>query len=279
MSKKSPIIVSFILLWIASLACGQSVSVPTLDPNAANTAIVETIIAIQAAATSTEAPVATPTPELPGTESLSPTPNITETPTTPQISVSVDTFCRVGPGTFYEQVGMLLVGETTEIVGRHATGEFWYVRNPDIGTEFCWISGTYATISGNVQVLLIHTPSAAAPVLQIDVSYDGLDQCTGWSARFRVQNLSDVPFKSMSMTVRDETTSTTQTSNTNGFTNTSSCNTPNTKDALLPGALIMVSSPEFSYDPNGNDIKATIMVCTDINLGGVCVTKVVTFKP
>jgi len=175
-------------------------------------------------------------------------------------------------------VGILLVGETTEIIGRHSTGEFWYVRNPDIGVDFCWMSGEYASISGNVLVLLVQTPPAAAP-LEITASYDGLDKCTGWSPRFRLQNLSGVLFESISMTVRDTTTNTVQSANTNGFPNTSSCSAPTTKDALIQGAFLMVSSPEFPYNPNGHDMSATMIVCTDINLGGTCVTEVVTFKP
>lgn len=281
MFKNHPIFVFVIVLLIVSLACSQSSTVvPTLDPNAAQTAIVETIIALQVQTTPSENPVnATSTLELPtATASLSPTPEPSGTPTTPQISVSFDTFCRLGPGIAYEKVGILLVGETTDIIGRHATGQYWYVRNPDIGIEFCWMSGEYASISGNTAVLLVHTPPPSAPP-EVNVFYDGLDKCTGWSPRFRLQNLSGTLFKSISMTVRDTTTNTVEADNTNGFPNTSNCNAPITNEFLIQGSFLMVSAPEFSYNPNNNALSATMIVCTELDLAGTCVTKVVTFTP
>ena len=280
MLKRHQVVVSIAVLLITSLACAQPGAVASPDPNAASTAIVQTISALQTEGAPSASPVTeTSTPELStATPTLSPTPEFTTTPTTPQISVSFDTFCRVGPGKEYEKVGILLVGETTEIVGRDAVGEFWYVRNPDVGPEFCWMSGEYATISGNYLVLLIQTPPAAAPA-EVDMFYDGLDKCTGWSARFRLHNLSGVLFKSMSITVKDTTANEVQSANTNSFTNNSNCSAPDTKDTLVQGASILVSSPEFSYNPNGHTMHATITVCANINLGGTCTTAQIDFKP
>ena len=86
-------------------------------------------------------PTNTPTP------TLSPTPIFTFTPLTPQISVSVATNCRAGPGKAYDRVGALLVGEFAQVVGRNPTGNYWYIRNPDSSTGFCWVWGEYATLS------------------------------------------------------------------------------------------------------------------------------------
>ena len=70
MPKKSSISVAVIVLWLASLACGQSVTVPTVDPNAAGTAIAQTIVALQGTATPTPSPaaVSSSTPEVSPTD-------------------------------------------------------------------------------------------------------------------------------------------------------------------------------------------------------------------
>lgn len=280
MPTKSPIIVSAVLLWIVSLACGQTATVPTVDPNAAQTAIVETIIAIQAQTTPSENPAgSTLTLEVPTTTPPpSPTTEPTGTPTTPQISVSVGTFCRLGPGAAYEKVGILLVGETTEIVGRDAVGQYWYVRNPDVGAEFCWISGEYATISGNYAVLLIQTPPGAQT--DFEATYQGQGQCSGsfWSD-IRLKNLGGAWFKSMSITVRDSDTNTVRSTTANNFAFNDGCSAPRIVETLIQGGNILISSPEFPYNLNAHNMSATIILCTELNQTGGCVTKTITYKP
>jgi hypothetical protein len=279
MSKKSPFIIAVILLWLASLACGQTANVPTLDPNAAQTAIVETMSAIQAQATPSEVPLNnTPTLDITTTPPPSPTVEPTGTPTTPQISVSVATFCRLGPGAAYEKVGILLVGETTEIVGRDAMGQYWYVRNPDVGVDFCWMSGEYATISGNYAILLVHTPPGA--LTDFEATYQGQGQCSGsfWSD-IRLKNLGGAWFKSLSITVRDTDTNTVRTATANNFAFNDGCSAPRITDILIQGSNVLISSPEFPYNLNAHAMSATIILCTELNQSGGCVTKTITYKP
>lgn len=279
MFNKSPITLSVIMLLIASLACSQPGTVSTLDPNAPQTAIVETIHAIQTASTPTQSPVATLTPELlTATLSSSLTPEPTGTPTTPQISVSLDTFCRLGPGVSYEKVGILLVGETTEIVGRDSTGLYWYVRNPDVGIDFCWMSGEYAIISGNTSILLVQTPPGA--VVDFEATYSGQGQCSGvfW-ADIRLKNLSGVLLKSINLVVRDIGTNTVRSMTANTFSFSDGCSAPRIVDTLIQGGSILISSPEFPYNMNSHDMNASITLCTELNLGGGCVTKTITYVP
>lgn len=280
MFKSHPILVFVIVLLILSVACSQSGTIVPPDPNAAQTAIVETINAIQAAATATKIPVdSAPTLELStATASLSPTPESTATPTTPQISVSVDTFCRLGPGREYEKVGILLVGETTEIVARDAIGQFWYVRNPDIGVDFCWMSGEYATLSGNYPALLIQTPPGAQN--DFEATYQGQGQCSGafWSD-IRLKNLGGAWFKSMSITVRDTDTNTVHSTTANNFAFSDGCSAPRIVDTLIQGGNILISSPEFSYNLNSHNMSATFILCTELNMTGGCVTKTITYIP
>ena len=99
-------------------------------------------------------PVHTP-PTAPTTK-----PGLTPTPSGVTLKVSVPTNCRVGPGKAYEIVTVLRTGKTVNVVGRHATADFWVIENP-AGTGTCWVWGEYATFTGSPGSLPVHTPPAA----------------------------------------------------------------------------------------------------------------------
>lgn len=286
MSKRSPLLISAAVLAIAALACSQfAPAAPPQDPNAADVSIAQTVAARQTEAALTNPPTATSTapPALP-TPTLEPTPSATLefTPTleTPLITVSVDTNCRTGPGQVFERVGMLLVGETAEIVGREPRGEYWLIPNPDGGeVEYCWVWGEYATVTGNLLPLLFASPPPT-PVLNVNISYAKLESCNGiWWVDFKLENLSGVSFKSISLVVRDAETSTVATMELNGFTNKDGCGTTGTVEALIAGGTVMVSSSAFGYDPSGNNLGAKIKLCTSLDRTGACLERELSFKP
>ncbi len=282
MRKKSPFSAFIVILLLISLACAQSAPVPTTDPNAASTAIVETIAAIQIQGTASAFPASDATVTFIPTVTPFPTQTLAFTPTssTPMISVSVDTFCRTGPGKDFEKVGILLVGEETEIVGRHATGQYWYVRNPDVGVDFCWMSGEYATITGNTLVLLIQTPPAGVNT-DFEISYLGMGQCSGaWWSDIRLKSISDQVFGSMSLTIRDLDTNTFRSTSTNDFTFVDGCGGPQSPvDILIQGGTVRISTPDFPYNLNAHNISTTITLCTDSDLRGACVNKSISYIP
>jgi uncharacterized protein YgiM (DUF1202 family) len=74
-----------------------------------------------------------------------------------RVSVWVDTNCRSGPGAAYTYLGALLVGESTEVLGRNAAWTYWIVRNPDQPGGTCWLWGQYATLSGNPTGLPVYS--------------------------------------------------------------------------------------------------------------------------
>jgi hypothetical protein len=286
MFKKHPALVSFVVLLIASLACVQPGAVaPTPDANAINTSIAQTISARQtqvvinnpATATWTLAPE---TPTLTLEPTLSETPDFTATSTTPMISVSVDTNCRVGPGAIYERVGILLVGETAEIVGREPKGEFWLIRNPDTGPEFCWVWGEYATITGNIFTLVLTTP-LPPPNTAFSATFDKLGICAIWWADFKLVNNSGALFKSISITLTDsDTTPVTIISlGVNGFSHNDGCGSPVTAGTLVAGGSVTVSSANFPYNPSGHNLSAKITICTEVDQAGTCITQEIKFKP
>lgn len=294
MRKSTPILLSAIVLLIASLACAlPSVSAPTPDPNSMMTALVQTVsVALTETArgivpveevVGTPVPPETFTPEPPTitpTITLSPTPLFTSTPLVPQISVSIATNCRTGPGKAYDRVGALMVGQVTEVVGRDYSGNYWFIRNPTRPNEFCWLWGAYATLSGNTSLLPIFTPPPTpTPVPGFEAAYNNLEVCTGWWVDIKVANTGGVPFDSLVLSVRDTVTDAVVTSYTDSFTNVDGCLDSSSKDVLNPGTTRIVSSPSFGYDPTGHQMRATITLCTDEDQSGTCLTDTIKFTP
>lgn len=290
MLKSNPILLLATVLLIVSLACVLP-GTATPDPNFISTAIAQTIEAGVTQAVSSDVPIIlesptitqTFTPELPTlspTVTLTPTPVFTSTPLVPLISVSVATNCRVGPGRQYDRVGALLVGEVAEVYGRDPTGAYWYIRNPDSGPEFCWLWGEYATLVGNTGVLPVYTPPPTpTPAPNFDAIYVGRDTCTGgWWVEFELENTGGIPFKSISLTVRDTETDIVLSLYADGFTDRDGCSNSVTRDNLNPGATRIVSSPTFAYDPSDHKIRATITVCSNLGQTGICISKVINFK-
>jgi hypothetical protein len=297
MKKSTPILLSVTVLLLVSLACAlPSVPIatqdPNQDPNSISTAIGQTIVAAltQTAGavlpvSSVDSPTAaqTFTPEPPTvtlTETLSPTPIFTATPLVPQISVSVATNCRVGPGRVYDRVGALLVGEVAEVIGRDPTGNYWYIRNPDRTNGFCWLWGEYATLTGNFAVLPMFTPPPTpTPAPGFDASYDGLETCVGWWVDIDLTNTGGIAFESISLTVRDTDTDAVVFQSTDTFTAIDGCLGSSTNDILPLDATRTVSSPPFAYNPTGHELRATITLCSGNGQNGMCVTEVINFTP
>jgi hypothetical protein len=289
MSKPTPILAFFAVLLLVSLACSSGGIATPADPGLINTMVAETLAVLE---TQTAQPVivtatatSTSTPELPTaspTVTLTPTPVFTATPSVPLISVSVATNCRVGPGRAYDRVGALLVGEFTEVYGRDLAGNYWYVRNPNVSGGFCWLWGEYATLAGNTQTLPIFTPPPTpTPAPAFVATYSGLESCagTGWWVEIRLENTGGLTFKSILLAAADTTSNTTVSLSDNKFTNLNGCSSSDSRNTLAMGEKLIVSSPPFAYDPTGHNFRATITLCSDINVNGTCITRIVEFKP
>jgi hypothetical protein len=133
----------------------ETSTVPGAVPGASDTAVpgpVTETVAAPLADTPTFTLTFTPT------ASQTPLPSFTWTLGKVTISVSMDTNCRSGPGTVYDYLGGLMVGETTEVLGRDSSGQFWVVRNPDIPGGICWLWNKYATLTGDTSKLPVATP-------------------------------------------------------------------------------------------------------------------------
>lgn len=284
MLKRHPFLMAVAILLITSLACSQTTPLPPPDPNALNTSIAQTVAARQTEAALNNPATATFTftpesPTLTLEPTLSATPDFTPTSETPMISVSVDTNCRVGPGAIYQRVGILLEGETAEVIGREPRGEYWYIRNPDEDPENCWVWGEYATVTGNLLPLLFVSPPPP-PAMEFNLSFVGMEKCntTRW-VEFKLVNTSGVTFNSISIFVSDADTLTNASQDANGFTNKDGCGAANTIASLIPGGTVTVSAPPFGYDLSGHNLTVRITACTDADQKGTCAKQELTFKP
>ena len=291
MLNKHPFLKFITMLLVASLACvlpGASAPAPVMDQNAINTSIAQDIAARQTEAVLANPPTTTftTTPEIPTLTlepTVSPTLDVTATLETPMISVSTDTNCRVGPGAIFQRVGILLVGETAEIIGREPKGEFWYIRNPDAessGAEYCWVWGEYATVTGNTLPLLFLSPPPP-PATSFTSSFEKMQTCNVWWADFKLSNTSGVSFKSINIVLTDTDTDpvTVVSVKANEFSHNDGCSQPETTASLVAGASLSVSSPLFPYNISGHDLIAKITLCTEDNQQGTCVTQEIKFKP
>src|SRR5215216_3827876 len=79
-------------------------------------------------------------------------PEFTATSSVTTVMVAVDTNCRAGPGTQYEQVDALVVGKSAEVVGKNTPTNYWIIKKPN-GSGTCWLWGQHATVSGNTNSL------------------------------------------------------------------------------------------------------------------------------
>jgi len=135
---------------LITLACGFTVdlggfssgtSTPTPSgPNQVSTMVAQTLQAFtQEALLATPAETATP----PATEAI---PN-TALPAT--LSVSVATDCYAGPSTHYGFVITIYPGTTVTVVGKDTADNYWIIDVPGYPGTVCWLSGQYASVSGD----------------------------------------------------------------------------------------------------------------------------------
>ena len=276
----------------AILACNLPVAAPTApaDPGAAQTAAAQTVAASvnqtlialpsQQQPPPINPPAETATPSLTPSPTLSPTITFTNTNSVVTVSVSVDTNCRSGPGQVYDYLGGLYVGQTAEVYGKDPSGNYWYIRNSAAPGGFCWLWGEYATIVGSAALLPIYTPPPTpTPMPSFELSYAGMDSCVGWWAELKLKNTGPFAFLSYSISIKDLNTSTTLTGSENGFTDMNGCLASGIIASLDPGASYTFSSPQFGYNPDNHKLRATVTLCTLVNLGGQCVSQPVEFKP
>lgn len=149
--NKSALVIFFALLFI-TFACNLPSGAPTAESGIEDLALTITaqaLLLLQPGSSiqlteEQQLPAGqfTATPELPAA------PGATDTPSVPQVTVSTNTNCRTGPGTQYDLIDALVVGQTAEVVGKNTVTNYWIIKRPN-GSGNCWLWGQYATLVGN----------------------------------------------------------------------------------------------------------------------------------
>ncbi len=296
---KTILVMSSILL-IATQACAPSIPATT-DPGVINTAVAQTLAAVQTQTSQPGAPVTgdeSPTPTETAIVLASQTPTVTAialtippalsstpilTPGVVQVYVSVPTNCRTGPSVDYPRVGGLQLDQVANVVGRNATGDYWIIRNPSRASETCWLWERYATVVGDTSALPVFTPPPLpTPVPNFDASLDGVESCadTGiWWLDIELENTGGITFQSFFMIVTDTVTGTNLSLYQDNFIDRDGCDVEEDQGDLDPEDTLIISSPNFTYDPTSHRMRARITVCSNLSQSGTCLTQSVDFTP
>lgn len=169
------VVLATLILTACNLPLGAEAS-PTADQAFLNTAVAQTVDAVNAAATAAAAAISSPTP-LPPTNTPLPAatntpvpsePTVTTVPSTatvipgsPIVSATTDTNCRFGPGPAYGMLGFLLVKDGQyPVKGRNSSNSWWYIVNPRAPTTNCWVWGSSTRVEGDVGALPVVNPPA-----------------------------------------------------------------------------------------------------------------------
>lgn len=149
-----------LMLSLAILACNLQAADNGGNPGGASAATITALAATIEAQNNppaSDTPAASSTPENTSTPTSTPTVTLTPTPSVPTVTVSQTTNCRTGPGTQYDLVGAVQVGQSATVVGKYTAGNYLIINNLNApGT--CWLWGQYATVSGNIAGLLEELP-------------------------------------------------------------------------------------------------------------------------
>lgn len=294
---KRGLLVLVVLILVFSLAgCnfplfgGQSDS-----DSAVKTAVALSVALTQLAATqtaaippaqSTDLPTALPSTALP-TATLPPT--LTPTLAGVWLSVLENTNCRSGPGTMYDWVTLISAGQMVEALARNSINDYYYVRNPNASSGFCWLWSQYSSISGNITTLPVFTPqptptvASPTPAANLSISFAGLESCPPeYALSFKIKNTGDITWQSIKIVVKDNTTSTTFTHQGDVFKGVSGCDFTASQNDLTKGEesyVANVNPGQFDYDPTGHSIKVTITVYAQDGLTGTSFSKSISFTP
>ena len=229
---------------------------------------------IELTATQTEA-APTGTPTATATETQLPEPSATATIEIPVAEVVRETNCRVGPAGNYDLVATYQVGQKLEIAAKDLGGGYWFTRNPDKPEELCYLLAQNITISGDTSALPKFTPRpspTAAPYFS--VTFKKFDTCEGEDfTLFVIENLGSVPFRSAYIKVTDQKVNKSVEQALNAFDLRVRCVLAKNIAPLEQGATGYLTSPPINWSARGNKLRAVIMLCTEKDLKGSCVTQ------
>jgi uncharacterized protein YgiM (DUF1202 family) len=239
--------------------------------------------------TSTQQPTETPLP----TETLSPTqpPSPTETPTPaatlvntpanvltgPTAHVNENTNCRSGPSSDYPAIVVILSGQDVKIVSKTTLDSYLIVEDPANTAQTCWLWTQYVTVNGDLSSLPVATPPP--PLMTYTMTFTKIETCTTYSLEFKVTNTGSKTLQSYTIVAKDLTEHTQQTSTSTVFNLRNDCAIEEEIGFVDPGKVGYAYAGNFTYNPSGHSMEATITICSHDDLTGVCASRTVKFTP
>lgn len=114
----------------------------------------------------TDVPTETPLP------TDTPLPTLTFTPSVPiAFPKDVAVNCRFGPGTEWVVLSGLLVGQTSQIVGKSTDYNWWYIVDPQNASRNCWVAASVVDTAGNTTAIpTTATPSAFVTNVTVSIT-------------------------------------------------------------------------------------------------------------
>lgn len=287
----------FVFLCVISIACaGISNSAETASLALTQTSLAQTSVALAATAVqpviteqivvvTPEVAVVTQAPvQVQQTEPPPPPPLTTQGPVAPVISANINTNCREGPTVDYKVLGYLLKNQTSEVYGRDSSKNWWYITNPDKPDQYCWVWTETTTVKGDTANLPVITPPAPAVLadLSFTASFSGLNTCDGKSmAIFQIKN-GEVPLESLlsslEITGGGPTIYGPSQFDTPFMGSSSEC-PPGGDSAVKNSTTYIMGGVLPDVMIVGTEVRATIELCSQNDLNGECLTKVIDFTP
>ena len=288
MKNNQPLILIILVLVLSTLAC----NLPLARDLAGATEVEPSIQELPPAQGLPDAahpqPTTHPLTELPPEDTPTPTSTATVTPTdtpsSPIVTVTQNTNCRLGPGTVYDLVYIFMIGDEAEIIGRSSVAYYVIIKVPDSSGRTCWLWTQYAVIKGNINNLPESTPpptptpaATATPAFNFEFAFNTVDMCGPYeNVYIGVTNTGDVDIESRHISAQNLDTLEVITSQLDLFGESPIC-VAIANAVIHPGAIKYVSI-RFTPPIGGDTISVTLKACAQDGLGEPCLTKTKTIN-
>jgi hypothetical protein len=171
----------------------------------------------------------------------------------------------------------LLSGEDVKIVSKTTLEDYLLVENPENPVQACWLWTKYVSINGDLSSLPVATPPP--PLLNFTLAYTKIETCGSFSLAFKVVNTGSKTLQSYTIVAKDLSANSQQTTSSTVFDLRNGCAVEEKIGYVDPGKVGYVYANDFTYNPSGHSIEATITVCSHDDQTGTCGTRVIKFTP
>jgi len=175
-----------------------------------------------------------------------------------------------------------MVGQTAEVVGQNPVSGSGIIKLASAGPTV-WLSTLYATVTGNTAGLpVVNPPPSPTPPGSFTLAYASTQTCpSGYGIKFLITNNGSITWESNKVSVTNLSSNVTKTAQYDTFPNYSSadCSLLSADDNLAPGENGTTSVFGFASSPAGHNFSATVRLCSQNGLAGVCLEKTITFTP